>query len=81
MFVGGCVSSQPDALELLRLTSAVELLGRDVLDLSPDVLTKVEDDTIILPVVVVGVACGTIVVNDVPRQLVGDEHSMLDDPW
>ena len=50
----------------------------DVLDLSPDVLTKVQDDTIILPMIVVGVACGTVVVNDVP---VGDGHGILDDPW
>ena len=58
--------------------SAVELLCWDVLDLSPDVLTKVQDDTIILLMIVVGVTCGTVVVNDVP---VGDEHRMLDDPW
>ena len=78
MLVGGCVSSQPDAFELLRPIPAVKLLGWDVLDLCPDVLTKVEDDTIILPMIVVGVAGSTVVVNDVP---VGDEHSMLDDPW
>ena len=70
--------SQPDALELLRLISAVELLGWDVLDLSPDVLTKVQDGTLILPMIVVGVAGGTVVVDDV---VVGDEHSMLDYPW
>ena len=68
-------SSQPDALELLRLTSAVELFGWDVLDLSPDVLAKVQDGTIIFTMVVVGVVGGTVVVNDVA---VGDEHSMLD---
>ena len=78
MLIGGCVSSQPDAFELLRLISAVKLLGWDVLDLCPDVLTKVQDDSIILSVVVVGVASGTVVVDDVP---IGDEHSMLDDPW
>ena len=73
MLIGGCVSSQPDALELLRLIPAVKLLGWDVLDLCPDVLAKVQDDSIILPVVVVGVAGGTFVVNDVP---IGDEHSI-----
>ena len=78
MLIGGCVSSQPDAFELLKLISAVKLLGWDVLDLCPDVLTKVQDDSIILSVVVVGVAGGTVVVDDVP---IGDEHSMLDDPW
>ena len=78
MLIGGCVSSQPDAFELLRLIPAVKLLGWDVLDLCPDVLTKVQDDSIILSVVVVGVAGGTVVVDDVP---IGDEHSMLDDPW
>ena len=78
MIIGGCVSSQPDAFELLRLISAVKLLGWDVLDLCPDVLTKVQDDSIILSVVVVGVAGGTVVVDDVP---IGDEHSMLDNPW
>ena len=62
----------------MRLTSAVEPLGWDVLDLCPDVLTNVQDDSIILPVVVVGVAGGTVVVNDVP---IGDKNSMLDDPW
>ena len=62
MLIGGCVSSQPDAFELLRLTSAVKLLGWDVLDLCLDVLTKVQDDSIILPMVVVGVAGGTVVV-------------------
>ena len=78
MLIGGCVSSQPDAFELLRLISAVKLLGWDVLDLCQDVLTKVQNDSIILPVVVVGVAGGTVVVDDVP---IGDEHSMLDNPW
>ena len=62
----------------MRLISAVELLGWDVLDLSPDVLAKVQDGAIILPVIVVGVAGGTIIVDDVA---VGDEHSLLDDPW
>ena len=62
----------------MRLISAVELLGWDVLDLSPDVLTKVQDDTIILPMIVVGVAGGTVVVDDVA---VGDEDSMLNYPW
>ena len=78
MLIGGCVSSQPNAFELLRLVSAVKLLGWDVLDLCPDVLTKAQDDSIILPMVVVGVTGGTVVVNDVP---IGDEHGMLDDPW
>ena len=41
-------------------------------------LTKVQDDAIILPMIVVGVAGGTVVVDDVP---VGDENSMLDYPW
>ena len=51
MLTGGCVSSQPDAFELLRLISAVKLLGRDVLDLCPNVFTKMQDDSIILPMV------------------------------
>ena len=67
-----------DALEFLRLISAVGFLGWDVLDLSPDVLTKVQNDTVILSMVVVGVVGGTVVVDDVA---VGDEHRMLDDQW
>ena len=62
----------------MRLISAVKLLGWDVLDLCPDVLAKVQDDSIILSMIVVGVAGRTVVVNDVP---VGDEDGMLDDPW
>ena len=60
MLVGGCVSSQPDAFELLRLIAAIKFSSWDVLDLCPDVLTKVKDGTIIFPMVVVGVAGGTL---------------------
>ena len=77
MLVGGCASSKPDAFELLRLIAAVQLASRDDLDVSPDDLAKVQDGSLILTMIVVGVVGAAIVVDDVA---VDDEHSMLNDP-